>query len=142
MNAIALKQATLAQLPAAIEVPAYARGTLTPSIVHIGVGGFYRAHQAVYLDDLLALPGHEQWGYCGVGLLPHDAAMRDAMQSQDGLYTVIERSAQGDTARVIGCVAEYLYAPDNPQAVLEKLADPATRIVSLTITEEIGRAHV
>lgn len=135
MNAIALKQATLAQLPATIQVPAYARGTLTPSIVHIGVGGFYRAHQAVYLDDLLALPGHEQWGYCGVGLLPHDAAMRDAMQSQDGLYTVVERSAQGDTARVIGCVADYLYAPDNPQAVLEKLADPATRIVSLTITE-------
>lgn len=135
MNAIALKQETLAQLPAAIQVPAYARGTLTPSIVHIGVGGFYRAHQAVYLDDLLALPGHEQWGYCGVGLLAHDAAMRDAMQSQDCLYTVVERSAQGDTARVIGCIGEYLYAPADPQAVLEKLADPATRIVSLTITE-------
>ena len=135
MNAIALKQATLAQLPATIEVPAYARGTLTASIVHIGVGGFYRAHQAVYLDDLLALPGHEQWGYCGVGLLAHDAAMRDAMQSQDCLYTVVERSAQGDTARVIGCIGAYLYAPENPQAVLEKLADPATRIVSLTITE-------
>ncbi|MBB5369139.1 MULTISPECIES: mannitol dehydrogenase family protein [unclassified Janthinobacterium] len=135
MTALHLNQANLAQLPTAVSGPAYGRDTLVPSIVHIGVGGFYRAHQAVYLDDLLALPGHAQWGYCGVGLLPSDAAMRDAMQSQDGLYTVVERSAAGDVARVIGCVGEYLYAPDDPAAVLEKLAAPATRIVSLTITE-------
>ncbi|MFZ4878756.1 mannitol dehydrogenase family protein [Janthinobacterium sp. Mn2066] len=135
MTALHLNQANLAQLPANVTGPAYARDTLVPSIVHIGVGGFYRAHQAVYLDDLLALPGHAQWGYCGVGLLPSDAAMRDAMQSQDGLYTVVERSAAGDTARVIGCVGEYLYAPDDPAAVLEKLAAPSTLIVSLTITE-------
>ncbi|WP_300759848.1 mannitol dehydrogenase family protein [Janthinobacterium sp.] len=135
MTALHLNQANLAQLPAKVTAPAYARDTLVPSIVHIGVGGFYRAHQAVYLDDLLALPGHAQWGYCGVGLLPSDAAMRDAMQSQDGLYTVVERSAAGDVARVIGCVGEYLYAPDDPAAVLEKLAAPSTRIVSLTITE-------
>jgi len=135
MTALHLNQAKLAQLPATVTGPAYARDTLVPSIVHIGVGGFYRAHQAVYLDDLLALPGHAQWGYCGVGLLPSDAAMRDAMQSQDGLYTVVERSAAGDVARVIGCVGEYLYAPDDPAAVLEKLAAPSTLIVSLTITE-------
>lgn len=135
MTALHLNQASLAQLPATVTGPAYARDTLVPSIVHIGVGGFYRAHQAVYLDDLLALPGHAQWGYCGVGLLPSDAAMRDAMQSQDGLYTVVERSAAGDVARVIGCVGEYLYAPDDPAAVLEKLAAPSTLIVSLTITE-------
>src|SRR5471032_2884977 len=135
MTALPLHQANLAQLPTAVSGPAYARDTLVPSIVHIGVGGFYRAHQAVYLDDLLALPGHAQWGYCGVGLLPSDAAMRDAMHAQDGLYTVVERSAAGDVARVIGCVGEYLYAPDDPLAVLEKLAAPSTRIVSLTITE-------
>lgn len=137
MTALNLNQAALAQLPANVAGPAYLRASLAPSIVHIGVGGFYRAHQAVYLDDLLALPdtGAGQWGYCGVSLLPHDAAMRDAMQSQDGLYTVVERSAAGDAARVIACVGEYLYAPDDPQAVLEKMADPATRIVSLTITE-------
>ena len=86
MDAIALNQANLAQLPANVAVPAYARGALVASIVHIGVGGFFRAHQAVYLDDLLALPGqeHAQWGYCGVGLLPTDAAMRDA--APDSLY--------------------------------------------------------
>ncbi|MDN2674097.1 mannitol dehydrogenase family protein [Janthinobacterium sp. SUN026] len=137
MDAIALNQANLATLPGTVAVPAYARGALVPSIVHIGVGGFFRAHQAVYLDDLLALQGqeHAQWGYCGVGLLAHDAAMRDAMQAQDGLYTVVERSAAGDSARIIGSIAEYLYAPDEPQAVLDKLADPGTRIVALTITE-------
>ena len=130
-----LNQAALGQLPAGVPGPGYARSAVAHSIVHIGVGGFYRAHQAVYLDQLLHLPGHAQWGYVGVGLLPHDAAMRDAMRDQDCLYTVIERGAQGDSARVIGSILDFLYAPDDPQAVLEKMAHAATRIVSLTITE-------
>jgi mannitol 2-dehydrogenase len=133
--AIQLNQANLATLPAAIAVPTYAREKVARSIVHIGVGGFFRSHQAVYLDRLLHMPDQAEWGYCGVGLLPHDAAIRDAMTSQDCLYTVVERSAQGDTARVIGSVLEFLYAPDDPEAVLEKMADPGTRIVALTITE-------
>ena len=132
-----LNQAALGQLPSGIPGPAYDRGAVARSIVHIGVGGFYRAHQALYLDDLLQLPGpgHQQWGYCGVGLLAHDAAIRDAMRAQDCLYTVVERSAKGDVPRVVGSILEFMFAPDDPQAVLEKLADPATRIVSLTITE-------
>lgn len=130
-----LNQAALGQLPAGVPGPSYARSAVAHSIVHIGVGGFYRAHQAVYLDRLLHLPGHAQWGYVGVGLLPHDAAMRDAMRDQDCLYTVIERGAQGDSARVIGSILDFLYAPDDPEAVLEKMAHAATRIVSLTITE-------
>jgi mannitol 2-dehydrogenase len=130
-----LNQAALGRLPAGVAGPAYARDKVAHSIVHIGVGGFYRAHQAVYLDRLLHMPGHEQWGYCGVGLLPHDASIRDAMRAQDCLYTVVERSAQGESARVIGSLLEFLYAPDDPQAVLEKMADEGTRIVALTITE-------
>lgn len=133
--AMALNQAALGHLPAGVDGPAYARGEVARSIVHIGVGGFFRSHQAVYLDQLLHLPGHAQWGYCGVGLLPHDAAIRDAMRAQDSLYTVVERSAQGDSARVIGSLLEFLYAPDDSEAVLEKMADAGTRIVSLTITE-------
>jgi mannitol 2-dehydrogenase len=132
---IALNQAALASLPPNVPGPAYDRGQVAHSIVHIGVGGFFRAHQAVYLDRLLHLAGNRQWGYVGVGLLPGDAAMRDALLAQDCLYTVIERSAAGDTARVIGALLAYLYAPDDPEAVLEKLADPGTRIVALTITE-------
>ncbi|PHV03859.1 mannitol dehydrogenase [Janthinobacterium sp. BJB412] len=132
---MALNRAALGDLPDGVAGPAYARQDVARSIVHIGVGGFFRSHQAVYLDQLLHLPGQTQWGYCGVGLLPHDAAMRDAMRAQDCLYTVVERGAQGESARVIGSVLEFLYAPDDAEAVLEKMADAGTRIVSLTITE-------
>jgi mannitol 2-dehydrogenase len=132
---IQLNRANLKQIPAAIRVPGYDRERVTMSMVHIGVGGFYRAHQAVYLDDLLHQPGNTAWGYCGVGLLQHDAAMRDALLSQDCLYTVVERSASGDHARVIGSLLRYLHAPQGPEAVLNAMASPQTRIVSLTITE-------
>lgn len=132
---VQLNQAALGRLPAGVAGPAYARDQVARSIVHIGVGGFYRSHQAVYLDRLLHLPDHAGWGYCGVGLLAHDAAIRDAMLAQDCLYTVVERSAGRDAARVIGSLLEFLYAPDDPQAVLEKMADAGTRIVALTITE-------
>src|SRR4051812_27426610 len=68
-TAIRLNASRLARLPANVQVPLYDRGAVTPSIVHIGVGGFHRAHQAVYLDDLLHQPGNAGWGLCGVGLL-------------------------------------------------------------------------
>ncbi len=132
---VALKQENLRNLAEAVQAPDYDRRGVTESIVHIGVGGFFRAHQAVYADDLLRRPGDEQWGYCGIGLLAHDARMRDALRAQDCLYTLVERSAAGDRARVIGSLLNYLHAPENPEAVLEKLASPETRIVSLTITE-------
>ncbi len=132
---IKLNQSNLKQLPPEVQVPAYDRQAVAQSIVHIGVGGFFRAHQAVYLDDLLHLPGQEEWGYCGVGLLKHDQRMRDALVPQDCLYTVLERSAEGDKARVVGSVLNFLHALDDPQAVLEKMASPECRIVSLTITE-------
>jgi len=132
---IPLNSANLRQLAPAVRTPGYDRAAVAQSIIHIGVGGFYRAHQAVYLDDLLHQPGNAGWGYCGVGLLPHDRGMRDALLPQDCLYTVVERSAAGDQARVIGSLLNYLYAPDDPEAVLEKMASPACRIVALTITE-------
>lgn len=130
-----LKQSTLGSLSPAVRVPTYDRSKVKPSIVHIGVGGFYRAHQAVYLDDLLHLPGNEEWGFCGVGLLPQDSQMRDVLRDQDCLFTVVERSVAGDSPRVIGSLLEFLYAPDDPEAVIEKMAHPDCRIVSLTITE-------
>jgi len=139
MNAITspikLNQANLGRLSPDVQVPSYDRQRLAQSIVHIGVGGFFRGHQAVYLDDLLHQPGHSEWGFCGAGLLKYDALMRDALLPQDSLYTVVERSAGGDRARVIGSLLNFLYAPDDPEAVLEKMASPECRIVSLTITE-------
>ena len=132
---IQLNQSNLKRLSPEVQVPAYDRQGVTQSIVHIGVGGFYRGHQAVYLDDLLHQPGHAEWGYCGIGLLKHDERMRDALLPQDCLYTVVERSASGDSARVIGSLLNFLHAPSDPEAVLEKMASPECRIVTLTITE-------
>src|SRR5438874_1953391 len=134
-SAIQLNRANLKSIAGRAQVPSFDPAGLPGSIVHVGVGGFHRAHQAVYLDDLLAQGGARQWGLCGVGLLPHDARMRDVLRAQDCLYTVIERSGAGDRARVIGSIGSFLFAPDEPEAVIEKMASPGCRIVSLTITE-------
>lgn len=132
---IRLNQSNLGLLSPKVRVPTYDRHGVSQSIVHIGVGGFFRAHQAVYLDDLLQLPGHSGWGFCGIGLLRPDYRMRDALLPQDCVYTVVESSQAGEHARVIGSVLDFLYAPDNPQAAIERMASPECRIVSLTITE-------
>ena len=132
---IPLNQDSLSRLLPEVQVPSYERRSLVRSIVHIGVGGFHRAHQAVYVDDLCQDHGATEWGFCGVGLLAHDTRIRDALRSQDCLYTLVERSAAGDRARVIGSITEFLFAPDDPGAVIEKMASGDTRIVSLTITE-------
>ena len=116
--------------------PGYDRAHVTVGIVHFGVGGFHRAHQAMYVDRLLAEPEARSWGICGVGVRPADQAMRDALVPQDGLYTLTLKSPDGAVeTSVIGSIVEYLYAPDDPETVLDRLADPETRIVSLTVTE-------
>ena len=94
-----LTQANLAAFAERVALPTYDRKRLAPAIVHIGVGGFHRAHQAVYLDDLAAQGITLDWGEHGVGLLPGDKAMAAALIPQDCLYTVIARDADGDTAR-------------------------------------------
>ena len=130
-----LNTANLSRLDPKIQVPRYDRQKVGQAILHVGVGGFHRAHQALYSDDLLNQGEDAQWGFCGVGLLKHDARIRDVMRSQDCLYTLVERSLEGDTARIIGSIVDFSFAPDDPQKVLEQMASPTTRIVSLTITE-------
>ncbi len=116
--------------------PAYDRDRVTTGVVHFGVGGFHRAHQALFHDRLMNEGKALDWGICGVGVMPADERMRDVMRDQGGEYTLVEKHADGSLdARVIGSITEYLFAPDDPEAVIEKLADPATRIVSLTVTE-------
>jgi len=132
---IPLRQENLGRLPPGVVGPTYDRRTLTSAIVHMSVGGFHRAHQARYLDDLLQRGEADGWGICGVGLLPQDARMGDVLRAQDCLYTVVERGAAGDRARVIGAMREYLLAPDDPVEVIQRMAAPECRIVSLTITE-------
>ena len=127
---------TLARLNADVARPRYDRRRVTTGIAHIGVGNFHRSHQAVYIDTLMNSGAAMDWGICGIGLQPPDAAMRDVMTAQDGLYTLVIRHGDGTwDARVIGSIVEYLFAADDPEAAIEKLAAPATRIVSLTITE-------
>jgi mannitol 2-dehydrogenase len=114
----------------------YDRHSVSVGILHFGVGNFHRSHQAMYLDRLLRQGVVMDWGICGVGVLKADAAMRDALRSQGLEYTLVERHPVGaPTATRIGSIVGYLYAPDELDAVLERLADPAIRIVSLTITE-------
>jgi mannitol 2-dehydrogenase len=130
-----LDPTTVGSLDPRVAVPAYDRAAVTPGVVHFGVGGFHRAHQAMYLDRVLGA-GDLEWGVCGVGVMPQDARTRDVAASQDGLYTLVTTAPDGtQSARVVGSIVRYLYAPDDPEAVLEVLADPRTRIVSLTITE-------
>ncbi|MGC5627425.1 mannitol dehydrogenase family protein [Georgenia sp. Z1344] len=119
-----------------IEGPTYDTGALTTGIVHFGVGNFHRSHQAMYLDRLLEAGGAEDWAICGVGLFPGDRAMRDDLAAQDFRYTLVLRDSRRPLeARTIGSIVELLYAPDEPDAVVERMAAPETRIVSLTITE-------
>ena len=131
-----LSAATLPQIARTVPVPSYDPGSLTTGIVHIGVGAFHRSHQAMYIDRLLSTGQSGEWAICGVGLLPSDAHMRDVLAAQDHLYTLVSKPPVGEAqARVIGAISEYLFAPENSEAVTEKLADPGTRIVSLTVTE-------
>jgi mannitol 2-dehydrogenase len=130
----ALTQANLGSL--SIPVPSYDRSQVRVGIVHFGVGGFHRAHQAMYIDQLMEQGKALDWGICGVGVMPFDLKMKEAMQSQDCLYTLVLKAPDGSwEPRVVGSIVQYLYAPDDPDAVIEKMADPATRIVSLTVTE-------
>jgi len=131
-----LSAGTLASWAERVPVPCYDRSGVSTGIVHVGVGGFHRAHQAMYADALMNLGESLDWGICGVGVMPADRAMRDALAAQDGLYTLVQKHGDGTwEPRVIGSIVEYLFAPDDPEAVIEKMAADATRIVSLTVTE-------
>lgn len=120
-----------------IVVPAYERERAGIGIVHLGIGAFHRAHQAVYTDDALA-QGTGDWSICGVSLRAAD--VRDSLSPQDGLYTAVEKSPAGVRRRVIGSVREVLFLGDQRQRVAARLASADTRIVSLTVTEK-GYCH-
>jgi fructuronate reductase len=128
-----LNTAALDSLPAGVRRPAYDRDATGIGIVHLGLGAFHRAHQAVYTDDRLGA-GETGWGISGLSL--RSPSVRDALAPQDGLYTVLTRAPGGDEARVIGSVKEALTVPEQPELALSRLADPATRIISLTVTEK------
>lgn len=121
-------------LNATVSVPKYARSALTPGIVHFGVGNFHRAHLAIYLDDLFNMGLDQDWAIIGAGVLPSDEVMRQKLADQDYLTTVVEQEASISEARVTGAMIDFIPPADRTR-LLETLADPAIRIVSLTVTE-------
>ncbi len=135
-NKIALQQKNLEQIGAQIPVPTFHRDSLNSGIVHIGVGGFHRAHQAYYTHKLQEEYPAKEWGICGMGLRNGDQKIHDVLQKQDGLYTLIVKHPNGNIEpQIIGAIIDFKLATDNPAAAIEQLAHSDTKIVSLTITE-------
>jgi mannitol 2-dehydrogenase len=131
-----LRADTLPAIADRVPAPGYDRTRVTTGVVHVGVGGFHRAHQAMYHDRLMNAGAALDWGICGVGVLAADRRMHEVLRAQDGLYTLVAKHADGSRdVRVIGAMTEHRLAPDDPEAVIERMADASTRVVSLTITE-------
>jgi mannitol 2-dehydrogenase len=116
-----------------LAVPQYVRDALVPRILHLGVGGFHRAHMALYTDDVAA--SGSDWGIRGIGILDGDRRMAEVLRAQDHLYTLIERDSDGSRPRIVGSILDYTLAADQPGAFARRVADPELAILSLTITE-------
>ena len=129
-----ISAATISEVAKKAAMPKYSRTSLKAGILHFGVGNFHRAHQAVYLDDLFNLGEGHDFALVGAGVRAADEEMRQKLLVQDWHTTVVEQEADASTARVTGAMIDYVKAADTA-AILEKLVDPAIRIVSLTITE-------
>ncbi|WP_338720216.1 mannitol dehydrogenase family protein [Devosia sp. XK-2] len=136
MSSPRLNSASLAKLAKGTKVPDYDRAQVSPGIVHLGIGAFHRAHMAVYVDDLLA--ADPSWGIVGASLRRPDT--KEALEPQDGLYTIAVRDAAGTHPRVIGSILSVMDANSEREKLLALMADPAIRIVSLTVTEK-GYCH-
>lgn len=131
---IPLADKNLMALDPRVSVPRYDRKALRRAIVHIGVGGFHRAHLATYIDQLCS-SGDSSWGIVGSGVLASDWRMAEVLNRQDGLYTLITRSANETTVRVIGSIVDYIHASPNTESLIRLIAHPDTSMVSLTLTE-------
>ncbi len=132
---IRLSNATLNDLPKPVARPVYDRSALTPGIVHIGLGNFHRAHQAWYLHRLFQLGVDHDWAIIGAGVRPYDAMQRAKLLRQDCLSTLIELDPSGKSAEVTGAMIDYLPVEDGNGALIRRMADPAIRIVAMTVTE-------
>jgi len=130
-----LSQETLRALPTSIQVPQYDRSALTPGIVHIGLGNFHRAHQAWYLHRLMQDGQAQDWAIIGAGVRAGDSAQRDRLKAQDYLTTLIELKPSETSAEVTGSMIDFVPVEEDNAALIAQMANPAIRIVSLTVTE-------
>lgn len=135
-QSVSLNQKNLVRLSPEIARPEYQRTEGRAGIMHVGVGGFHRSHEAYYTDALMQIQETPEWGICGVGLREADRKMATVLEKQDSLYTLITKHPAGDIEnRVIGSLTGFMMGCDDPAAVIERMANPDIRIVSLTITE-------
>lgn len=126
----------LSTLSASTEVPKFKRDGVKTGIAHFGVGGFHRAHQAVYLQSLLNQNEAKEWGILGVGIMDSDIKMRDSLRSQDYLYSVLERGRNSEKLKIIGAIQDFILAVEGKEKLIERLTDSNIKIVSLTVTEK------
>lgn len=136
MKTVPLNQQNLSSIARLLPCPSYDRASVKTGIVHIGVGGFHRSHQAYYIHQLLGKQQALPWGICGIGLREADRKIHDVLTRQDGLYTLITQHPKGTVdCEVIGALTDFILAVDTPDLAIAKMAQLDTKIVSLTITE-------
>jgi fructuronate reductase len=138
-TSINLCDGNLLSLPSNVERPSYDRTKIAAGIVHLSLGAFHRAHEAVYTDDVLAKQAGD-WGICGIGVLASDQLLCERMMQQDMLYSVLSRNANTQKLRIVGSIKEVMLAPSATLVVINRIADQSIKILSLTITEK-GYCH-
>src|SRR5689334_1675960 len=135
MEPIQLNRANLRAIRPPVRLPTYDPASVQGGIVHLGVGGFHRAHMARYTHSLMEQePSALTWGIVGAGLLPADQRVYDSLAPQDALYTLVERSGDTEFVSVIGSITSIIYAGDSSASLLAAIDRPEIRIVSLTVT--------
>lgn len=130
-----LSNAVLSDLPSGIKRPTYDRGALAPGIVHIGLGNFHRAHQAWYLHRLMQQGEALDWAIIGAGVRANDEAQRKRLGAQDFLTTLIELDPRGRSVEITGSMIGFVPVEEGNGQLIVQMADPAIRIVALTVTE-------
>ncbi len=133
---VQLNQENLEQIGSRIPVPNYNRSAGSTGIVHIGVGGFHRAHLAYYLHQLKNIGDASSWGIQGIGLREADETLHDIFKKQDHLYTLMVKHPDGKIEpEIIGSIIDFKMGTTDPEPVIAQMAHADTKIVSLTITE-------
>ncbi len=130
---IKLNNQNLSALPSNVKIPNYKRESLSPGIIHIGVGNFHRAHQAIYMHKLFNAGLAYDWAIRGAGIKSYDAVMRNKLQQQDWLTTVVELNENNLTAQVSAAMIDFI--DNDADTLISALSESEIRIVSLTITE-------
>jgi mannitol 2-dehydrogenase len=136
MEPVELSRINLSRLRPPVQRPGFDPTRITAGIVHLGLGGFHRAHMARYTHDLMERRADTLgWGIIGAGLMPADRRVHDSLKPQDNLYTLVERDAAQERVSVIASLADVIFAGESSTLLMNAIARPQTRILSLTVTE-------